>query len=139
MKILKILSINLIALMVISSCVETKKSLKVEVVETSRSGSKLSKVEVFSEGKPTSKINLNPDRTFQTFTGFGGSFTESSAYLLNRLSKENRQKIIDAYFAESGARYSLTRTHMNSSDFSLGQYSYAPVEGDTLLTNFSIE
>jgi len=139
MKILKILSINLIALMLTNSCVETKKSLEVEVVETSRSGNKLSKVEVFSEGKPTSKINLNPDKTFQTFTGFGGSFTESSAYLLNRLSKENRQKIIDAYFAESGARYSLTRTHMNSSDFSLGQYSYAPVEGDTLLANFSIE
>jgi len=28
---------------------------------------------------------------------------------------------------------------MNSSDFSLGQYSYAPVKGDTLLTNFSIK
>ncbi|MCH8496673.1 MAG: glycosyl hydrolase family 30, partial [Balneolales bacterium] len=30
-------------------------------------------------------------------------------------------------------------THMNSSDFSLGNYSYAPVEGDTELEHFSVE
>ena len=66
-------------------------------------------------------------------------FTEASASLLNRLGKDNRQKILEAYFGEKGARYSLTRTHINSCDFSLGQYSYAPVEGDTALQNFSIE
>ncbi|MEM1220504.1 MAG: glycoside hydrolase family 30 protein, partial [Bacteroidota bacterium] len=31
------------------------------------------------------------------------------------------------------------RTHINSCDFSLGNYSYAPVAGDKLLDNFSIE
>jgi glucosylceramidase len=55
------------------------------------------------------------------------------------VSAENRNKILEAYFGESGARYSLTRTHMNSSDFSLGNYSYAPVEGDVELNHFSIE
>ncbi|MBZ9651693.1 glycoside hydrolase family 30 protein [Psychroflexus montanilacus] len=141
MKSLKILIANLIVLMIFSSCAEkqTEKETEVEVVETSRSGNQLTTLDSFSSAKPTSKITLNPKKTFQTFTGFGGSFTESSAYLLNQLGAENRQKIIDAYFADSGARYSLTRTHMNSSDFSLGQYSYAPVEGDTLLKNFSIE
>ncbi|MBZ9627269.1 glycosyl hydrolase family 30 [Psychroflexus sp. CAK1W] len=139
MKSLKFLSITLIALMLVSSCVQKQTELEIEVVETSRSGNKLSKIDTFSQVESTSKISLNPKKTFQTFTGFGGSFTESSAYLLNQLSEENRQKVIDAYFADSGARYSLTRTHMNSSDFSLGQYSYAPVEGDTLLKNFSIE
>ena len=34
----------------------------------------------------TEVININPDEKFQTITGFGGSFTESSAYLLNKLS-----------------------------------------------------
>jgi glucosylceramidase len=77
--------------------------------------------------------------TYQTITGFGGSFTEASASLLNRLSKDNRDKIIEAYFGESGAKYSLTRTHMNSCDFSLSNYSYAPVEGDIELNNFSID
>ena len=68
-----------------------------------------------------SSITINPEKTFQTITGFGGAFTESSAYLLNKLSKKNRDTIIEAYFAEDGANYSLTRTHMNSCDFSLSQ------------------
>ena len=55
------------------------------------------------------------------------------------MSKENRKKVLKAYFGEEGARYSLTRTHMNSCDFSLSNYSYAPVEGDKDLNNFSID
>ncbi|MDX9776643.1 MAG: glycoside hydrolase family 30 protein [Petrimonas sp.] len=85
------------------------------------------------------KISIFPDEKFQAITGFGGSFTEASACLLNKISKGNREKILEAYFGESGARYSLTRTHMNSCDFSLGNYSYAPVEGDVELNHFSIE
>ena len=72
-------------------------------------------------------------------SGFGGAFTESSAYLLNKLSKKNRDTILKAYFAKDGARYSLTRTHMNSCDFSLSNYSYSPVAGDKNLEHFSIE
>jgi len=113
--------------------------LDIEVYETSASGNQLTKVTEFPEADSSVRITINPDETFQEITGIGGSFTEASAYLLNELSQENRDKIIEAYFGESGARYSLTRTHMNSSDFSLGNYSYAPVEGDTELEHFSIE
>ncbi|MBT8376028.1 MAG: glycosyl hydrolase family 30, partial [Bacteroidia bacterium] len=35
--------------------------------------------------------------------------------------------------------YSLTRTHINSCDFSLSNYSYAPVENDVQLEHFSID
>jgi glucosylceramidase len=127
--------------MIISSCTQKQTTVEtqIDVFETSRSGNQLTKVDSFSQKESTSKITLNPKKTFQTFTGFGGSFTEASAYLLNQLSPEKRKEVIEAYFSDAGARYSLTRTHMNSSDFSLGQYSYAPVEGDTLLKNFSIE
>jgi glucosylceramidase len=55
------------------------------------------------------------------------------------LSAENRDKIIEAYFGETGARYSLTRTHIASCDFSLTNYTYAPDDGDVELTNFSID
>ncbi len=141
MRTLNILSIALILGYMSSSCVQdqTKNTLEVEVVETSRSGNQLSKVNTISEKEATSQIIIKPETSFQTISGFGGSFTESSAYLLNRLSDENRKKIIDAYFADSGARYSLTRTHMNSCDFSLGQYSYAPIEDDLNLEHFSVE
>ena len=121
------------------SCSEKQEQLSVEVYETSASGNKLKKITEFSSGNEAAIIKLLPGEKFQTITGFGGSFTESSAYLLNQLSKENREKVLKAYFGEEGARYSLTRTHMNSCDFSLSNYSYAPVEGDKELKNFSID
>ncbi len=111
----------------------------VQVFETSESGNKLTLITDFESNGETVEIQIMLEQQFQTITGFGGSFTEASAYLLNRLSPENRHKILEAYFGESGARYSLTRKHMNSSDFSLGNYSYAPVEGDMELKHFSIE
>ena len=122
----------------INGCMKPEQ-LNLQVFETSESGNQLTEITSFSEAENRVEITLNAGEKHQEITGIGGSFTEASAYLLNQLSKENRDKIIEAYFGESGARYSLTRTHMNSSDFSLGNYSYAPVEGDTELENFSIE
>ncbi|MEO1515507.1 MAG: glycoside hydrolase family 30 protein [Bacteroidota bacterium] len=110
-----------------------------EVYETAASGHKMKSLTEFPSDQAAKSIEILPDQKFQTITGFGGSFTEASAHLLNRLSKENRDKIIDAYFGEEGARYSLTRTHINSCDFSLSNYSYASVPGDKELKNFSID
>ena len=102
-------------------------------------GNKLTEVSEFSTSENPSKIQLNPEQIFQTITGFGGSFTESSAYLLNRLSKKNRTKILEAYFSEKGANYSLTRTHISSCDFSLNNYTYAPIADDFELEHFSYQ
>tara|TARA_R110002049_G_scaffold150890_3_gene314167 strand:+ start:891 stop:2342 length:1452 start_codon:yes stop_codon:yes gene_type:complete len=121
------------------SCNKTKSNLQVEVFETSAKGNKLTKLSEFQKADSLVTIKLKPEDTFQTITGFGGAFTESSAYLLNKLSKKNRDTILKAYFAKNGANYSLTRTHMNSCDFSLGQYSYSPVEEDMTLEHFTIE
>ena len=116
-----------------------KEPLAAETYQTSADGDQLTRLEREATGPSGSIITLQPQSRFQTITGFGGSFTEASASLLNRMGEANRKKIIDAYFGPEGARYSLTRTHMNSCDFSLGQYSYAPVEGDMQLEHFSIE
>lgn len=115
-----------------------KEALQADIYETSAKGNKLQKLDNFVAADGSVAITLKPQETFQTMTGFGGSFTEASASLLNRLSKENRDKIIEAYFGESGARYSLTRTHMNSCDFSLDHYSYTPTK-DKTLADFSIK
>ncbi len=123
----------------VMNCNEKQEQLVVKVYETSASGNKLTELTEFEASEGISKITLNPEKKYQTITGFGGAFTESSAYLLNKLSEENRAKIIEAYFGESGAQYSLTRTHMNSCDFSLSNYSYTPVEGDKELEHFSIK
>lgn len=131
-------AITLIFLMLMSSCSESKK-LDVQIFETSESGNKLTELIEFPPMEERMELRILPEEKYQTITGFGGSFTEASAYLLNRLSRENRKIILEAYFGESGSRYSLTRTHMNSCDFSLGNYSYAPVGGDIHLKHFSIE
>ena len=124
--------------MLMSNC-DTSNSLPVTVYETSESGNQLTQITEFPEVKTRVAISILPDEKFQKITGFGGSFTEASAYLLNKLSKENRKKILEAYFGETGAKYSLTRTHINSCDFSLGNYSYAPIEDDLELKHFSIK
>lgn len=129
----------ILAMIVIASACKEEKTLDLEVYETSAAGHKMTLVSDLYEGNTSTNLVLNPSKTFQTITGFGGSFTESSAYLLNKLSKENRNKILEAYFGDEGARYSLTRTHISSCDFSLNNYTYAPVEGDMELKHFSIE
>jgi glucosylceramidase len=122
-----------------TSCIEKQELLIVEIYETSANGNKLTRLSEFTIGDSIPEILILPQQKFQTITGFGGSFTESSAYLLNKLSKGNRIKILEAYFGESGARYSLTRTHISSCDFSLNNYTYAPIEGDLKLSSFSID
>lgn len=128
----------LTVIMMLLSCNVNKNKLSVEVFETSANGNKLTKIAESAAGPETVNVKLLPDIKFQTITGFGGAFTESSAYLLNKLSKRNRDLILDAYFGPGGARYSLTRTHINSCDFSLKSYSYDTVKGDKGLQHFSI-
>ncbi|CAL2093819.1 glycoside hydrolase family 30 protein [Tenacibaculum sp. 190524A05c] len=128
---------TIISLSLLMNCT-TKQELNVEVFETSASGNKLSKISEFSRTETSSKIVLDTSKRFQKITGFGGAFTESSAYLLNKLSEKNRKEIIEAYFSRDGANYSLTRTHMNSCDFSLTNYSYTPTP-DKELKDFSVK
>jgi glucosylceramidase len=121
----------------LSNC-RNEPAWNVEIYETSESGHRLRALTEFPELGERVEISLKPDERHQTITGIGGSFTESTAYLLQQLSEAKRQQVLEAYFGESGARYSLTRTHIGSCDFSLGNYSYAPVADDRELENFSI-
>ena len=128
-------------ILTMTNCATKNDALQMEVYETSEAGNALTKITQFAVDKQNTSIiiNINPNEKFQTITGFGGSFTEASASLLNRLSKKNRAKVLKAYFSEAGANYSLTRTHIASCDFSLSNYTYAKVENDMNLEHFSIE
>ena len=128
-------------LVLIMSCESNNNELQVNVYETSKSGNQLTEITDFNNitNKNIDTVSLDTTKKFQKITGFGGAFTESSAYLLNKLSKKNRDTIIKAYFGKEGANYSLTRTHMNSCDFSLSQYSYSPVADDVNLEHFTIK
>jgi glucosylceramidase len=116
-----------------------EKKPSVQIFETAANGHKLTNIQPSPVTANAIPIAIHPQKRYQTITGFGGSFTEASAYLLNKLSKANRDAILQAYFSREGAAYSLTRTHINSCDFSLRNYAYANVPGDTILAHFSID
>ncbi len=125
-------------LLLLTACQSPLPSMQISAFQTSAQGEKLASV-AHQPTQDSANLVLYPEQKFQTITGFGGAFTESTAYLLNQMSAGVRDSILRAYFSEAGARYSLTRTHMNSCDFSLKNYSYAPVAGDTQLTHFSVQ
>lgn len=86
-----------------------------------------------------SAICIFPDMEYQTVEGFGGAFTEASAVTLEALSEENRERIIKLYFdPDEGIGYNIGRIHMNSCDFSLGNYACVE-ENDQTLSTFNID
>ncbi|MBQ2614122.1 MAG: glucosylceramidase [Clostridia bacterium] len=85
-----------------------------------------------------SLISIFPDIEYQEIKGFGGAFTEAASNTLEQLSKENRETILKLYFdTKEGIGYNFGRVHINSCDFSLGNYTYVE-EGDETLATFDI-
>jgi len=83
-------------------------------------------------------IRLERDKKRQKILGFGGAFTEASSSVYDKLNNEKQDEIIDAYFGENGNGYTMGRSHINSCDFSLGNYAYCDTPGDKALNNFDI-
>ncbi len=132
--------IILLFLFSISMISKNVNTYSVRIYETSQSGHSLTKIPE-NRNHPTipATILINPEKKYQKILGFGGSFTEASAYLVRAMSDMQRENILNAYFSDAGARYSLTRTHINSCDFSLTHYAYDTVPGDIHLEHFSIQ
>lgn len=93
---------------------------------------------VESKGIENELICVFPDIEYQEIKGFGGAFTEAASTTLDKLSQENRDKILKLYFdKENGIGYNFGRIHMNSCDFSLGNYCCVE-ENDKELKTFNI-
>lgn len=91
------------------------------------------------KGEPCAVVTLNPGCRFQRILGFGGAFTEASAYVFSLLSPSAQQEFLSAYFdQEKGLGYTLGRVSVHSNDFSLCSYVYAN-ENDYTLASFSLE
>ena len=144
----KIVLIQLIIVMVMAmaSCEKSNKNNGLEstseILLTSESGDKIAKKAnvPFKDGQPTGTvIRIQPEIVKQTIDGIGTSFTESSAFVLAHLDKAERQAVMNNIFGESGANFSLTRTHIGACDFCVyGKYSYADKKDDAALASFSI-
>lgn len=96
----------------------------------------------FEEKSFTSKnfITIDDSKKFQEMYGIGGAFTEAAAFSLSKLDKNLQEEVLEAYFSsQSGNCYNFCRTHINSCDFSLGNYAYTETPNDLNLKHFSLE
>ena len=101
--------------------------------------------EYFKEVSFNNENLNNPDaqifiknNILQKVVGFGGAFTEASAYVYSKASKENQEKLMNLYFSKEGLGYELGRMSIHSCDFALGNYTYIE-ENDQTLKTFSIQ
>ncbi|ASF40702.1 glucosylceramidase [Halobacillus halophilus] len=97
---------------------------------------------IFSNETTTARnsyITIHAEEEFQEWMGFGGAFSEAASYTLSQISPQNRSKVIQSYFdKKEGLAYNLGRTHINSCDFALENYTYVE-ENDTTLESFTID
>lgn len=89
-------------------------------------------------GKKIPVMEIIPEREYQEFLGFGGAFTEAAASVFSLLSPGRQEEILDSYFDGDQQNYRFCRTHMNSCDFSLGNYHYLP-PGTRDLAGFTLD
>ena len=84
-------------------------------------------------------VCVEDDFEYQTIHGFGGALTESAAVTWRKLPAAERRKAVRLCFDPAkGLGYTLARVHMNSCDFSLGNWSCDDTPDDFALKNFSI-
>lgn len=99
-----------------------------------------------SQKAPASQvIEINESRRYQKITGFGASFTDSAAYLLNEIAQPaQREQAMKDLFTRvgRGIGVSFVRNPMGASDLARFHYSYDDLpagQTDPKLEHFSIE
>jgi glucosylceramidase len=88
-------------------------------------------------GSAGQTITVNPSTTYQSMTGFGASFTDSSAWLV--YNSPQRNTIMTKLFDPSqGIGLDFLRQPIGASDFARSVYSYDDGASDPTLSRFSI-
>jgi glucosylceramidase len=127
------------------SATQASAATAVSVWETTADGSQLLSPQAgaaFASGAGTASqtITVNPSTTYQAMTGFGASFTDSSASLVYNSPQRNAimTKLFDP---TNGIGLSFLRQPIGASDFSTSLFSYDDMpsgQSDPNLANFSI-
>ncbi|GAB9477345.1 putative glucosylceramidase 3 [Globisporangium polare] len=115
---------------------------QVGVYRTSKAGDRLaySTLSINTPGSTQDvEFTLNLNLLYQQVIGFGGAFTDAAAINVYKLTPALQQKVVDAYYSDTGLQYSLGRIPIASSDFSESIYSYNDVVGDLEMAHFSID
>ena len=126
-------------LLMLCSC--GKQVSTTQVWLTSAEGAKCDEAEAvcFRKGTVDNAFVIHTDEKRQVIDGYGGSLTESSAFVLACLTPEQRRAVLEELYGEKGADFTVARTQVGASDFSVeGLYSLAEQAGDTALQSFSL-
>ena len=138
----KVLIISILTVFSVSTFAQTEgKKVKIYVSSASSEEMLVEKESiVFEQDFETENtlINIYPEFRYQKILGFGAAFTESSAVNFSLLSPALQQQLIEFYFGKTGIGFNFCRTHINSCDYSVEDYTYV-AEGDVDLKTFSIE
>ncbi|MFL5887002.1 MAG: hypothetical protein ACJ77M_18180, partial [Thermoleophilaceae bacterium] len=94
-------------------------------------------------GDAQATVDVDPSQKFQPIRGVGAAFTDSSLWLLSKLSADRREQTLRSLLDPSvGIGLSVMRVPMAASDFSAsGMYSYDDLpagQSDPTLAHFSI-
>ena len=128
------------------SLIEYTKSMTGEIITTAHGTDlKLTSTGNFEMGEFRQPLEteidilVDPGKQFQSLLGIGAALTDAAAETFYKLSEENQERFLEAYYSqENGIGYSLGRTIIHSCDFSTASYTYIE-EGDADLETFSIE
>lgn len=86
-------------------------------------------------------FDIDTGRSFQKIQGFGCALTESSGFVLGSLPANTREGLFEKCFGQDSQKsncYTFARSHINSCDFSLGNWACVQ-EKDESLESFSFE
>ena len=78
----------------------------------------------------------NQNNLRQNVSGFGGTLTDSSANLIENSFHKN--DILNAYYSDSGSRYTYLKLPIGSSEFSQTSYTYLDKTDDFKLDSFEL-
>ena len=98
--------------------------MRIKTYITSKDTTDLVTLKDLSTNLSGHKIIIDKSKTYQTWLGFGGAFTEASGYNYAKLDNQLKKEVIDKYFSKDGLNYNLGRITMGSCDFSLDCYDY---------------
>lgn len=84
-------------------------------------------------------VFVNPNKTFQSFLGIGGAFTDASAETFAKLPASKQDELLKAYYdKDEGIGYTLARVPIHSCDFSSESFTYV-LDEDKELKTFNID
>ncbi|XP_046473386.1 lysosomal acid glucosylceramidase-like [Neodiprion pinetum] len=83
-------------------------------------------------------FQIDPDTTYQSIEGFGGTFSDAAILNIKTLSSDTQENLMRSYFTTAGSNYYFARVPIGSTDSSIRPYTYDDHSGDVGLERFSL-